>query len=249
MTILDNITTLLFDLDNTLVFMDENEFVISYATNAASYFSDIFPDPKVFVHHLLAGTRYMVTTKNSKSNIEKFFDYFLPQCGKLSKEEVYNRFLTFYTNDFDNVKNIVKTNSIVPKIFDKVIKNFQIVIATNPLFPKVATVKRIQWAGLGSYVDKLTLVTHGEEFSTAKPDLAYYQEILDKINRKATECLVIGNDLYNDGSGSLLGMKFYHIVNKVEDGDFLSKMTRKDLQEKDIKVTATGTLEDFYELL
>ena len=249
MTILDNVSTLLFDLDNTLVFMDENQFVMAYATNAASYFSDVFPDPKVFVHHLLAGTRYMVSTKNTKTNIEKFFDYFLPQCNQLSKEVVYKRFLDFYTTDFDNVQSIVKTNAIVPKIFDMVLEKFQVVIATNPLFPEIATLKRIRWAGLGDYVNKIELITHGEDFSTSKPDIAYYQEILDKIDKKPADCLIIGNDLYNDGSGSRLGMKFFHVINKVEDSDFLSKETRKDLQKEDITVTASGTLEEFYELL
>ena len=87
------------------------------------------------------------------------------------------------TTDFDNVQSIVKTNAIVPKIFDMVLEKFQVVIATNPLFPEIATLKRIRWAGLGDYVNKIELITHGEDFSTSKPDIAYYQEILDKIDK------------------------------------------------------------------
>ena len=249
MSLFDKISVILFDLDNTLVFMDEQKFVLSYATNAASYFTDVFEDPQTFIHHLLAGTSHMVSTKSNKTNIEKFFDYFIPQCHGLSKEDIYDRFLNFYTNDFDKVKSIVTTSPFAPKIFDKLEGSYDLVIATNPLFPEIATKKRIEWAGLGSFIDKIKLITHGEQFTTTKPDLSYYKEILNFIGKKASDCLVVGNDLYNDGVASMMGMKFYQITDKDKDSDFLSIETRKGLERDQLKVSGSGTLMDFYKLL
>ncbi len=252
MYLFDNISTLLFDLDNTLLFMDENKFVIAYASNVANYFSDVIPDPKQFVQYLLEGTRFMVKTQTSVSNIDKFFTYFVPKCNGLTEEVIYKRFLDFYNNEFDNVKNIVNSDPITQKIIAKALdKGFEIVIATNPVFPEIATRKRLQWAGLGDYIDRMTLITHGEQFSTTKPSLDYYKQILGIINRKAEECLMVGNDYYNDGVASLLGMKYYHIeTTDWEQGDdFLSSETKKYVDDSKIKVTQKGNLTDFLELL
>ena len=252
MNLLENISVLLFDLDNTLLFLDENKFVMSYASNLASYFKDVFQDPKIFIHHLLEGTKFMVKTNTSEKNIEKFFHYFVPQCKNLSKEIIYNRFLEFYNNEFDNVKYIVTPSPIVPKIFENVLqKGFEIVIATNPIFPEIATKKRLIWAGLGNYIDNLLLITHGEQFTTTKPNTQYYKQILDIIGRNASDCLMIGNDIYNDGSASLIGIKYFHLLptNSNLEVDFLSKETQKLVNLSQINVTSSGTLEDLYKLL
>ena len=248
--ILENISTLLFDLDNTLIFMDENDFVISYASNAALYFKDIFPNSKDFVYHLLEGTKYMVSTHNNASNIQKFFQYFVPKCNGVSEDELLKRFLSFYENDFDKVKTIVKTDKLVPKIFEKAIeKEFEIVIATDPLFPEIATLKRIKWAGLENFIEQIKLITYGEQFSTTKINIEYYEKIIELIDKKPSECLMIGNDLIKDGLASIIGMKFYHISNEKEEIEFYNnEMNDKSIKDK-VKVTGSGTLLDFYELL
>ena len=212
MSFFDSIKVLLFDLDNTLLFMDENNFLLSYATNLAKYFSDVFEDPKIFIHHLLEGTNFMVATKSQDKNIAKFFQYFVPHCKGLSEQIIYERFLNFYTHEFDNVKNIVVSTPLAPKIIEKALQsNLEIIIATNPIFPEIATRKRLEWAGLGTYIDNLTLVTYGEQFNTTKPDINYYNQILEKTGHTAEECLMDGNDIYNDGVASLIGMKFFYI--------------------------------------
>ena len=252
MNLFENISVLLFDLDNTLLFLDENKFVISYASNLATYFNDVFQDPKIFIHHLLEGTKFMVNTHTSEKNIEKFFHYFVPHCKNLSKEVIYKRFLDFYNNEFDNVKYIVRPSPVAPKVFENALrKGFDIVIATNPIFPEIATKKRLIWAGLENYIDNLLLITHGEQFTTTKPDMEYYKQILDIIGRNANECLMIGNDIYNDGSASLIGMKYYQLLLSTSnsEADFLSKETQKLVDITQIHVTSSGTLEDFYKLL
>lgn len=252
MSLFDNIKVILFDLDNTLMFMDENKFVLSYASNVASYFSDVIPDPEQFVYHLLEGTKFMVKTQSPEVNIAKFFHYFNPFCKGLTQDEIFNRFLKFYTNEFDNVKNITTSDPFASKIIETALKKgFEIVIATNPVFPEIATQKRLQWAGLGNLIDQLTLITHGEQFSTTKPSLGYYNQILEIIHRTADECLMVGNDIYNDGVASILGMKYYHIISDSwnQGADFLSQETMKYVDVQKITIAGKGNLKDFYELL
>lgn len=81
------------------------------------------------------------------------------------------------------------------------------VLATNPLFPAIATESRMIWAGLcpGDFV----LYTTYENSHYCKPNLKYYEEILDKLECKSEECLMVGNDVTEDMIAETLGMQVF----------------------------------------
>ena len=81
------------------------------------------------------------------------------------------------------------------------------VLATNPIFPKVATESRIRWAGLQP--EDFRLYTTYENASYCKPNPDYYREILDKLNLRPEECLMVGNDVAEDMVAETLGMKVF----------------------------------------
>lgn len=81
------------------------------------------------------------------------------------------------------------------------------VLATNPIFPAVATRKRVVWAGLS--VNDFELVTTYENSHSCKPNPAYYREILQKIGVSSEACLMVGNDVTEDMVAKTLGMKVF----------------------------------------
>ena len=81
------------------------------------------------------------------------------------------------------------------------------VLATNPLFPRVATHSRIRWAGLEP--QNFELVTTYENSRFCKPDLRYYEEILGKLQVQPGECLMVGNDADEDMVAERLGMRVF----------------------------------------
>ena len=81
------------------------------------------------------------------------------------------------------------------------------ILATNPLFPKEATESRVRWAGMNPDYFKLITVYTNSRF--CKPNLAYYQEILDKIGALPEECVMIGNDAKEDMIAESLGIKVF----------------------------------------
>jgi FMN phosphatase YigB (HAD superfamily) len=106
---------------------------------------------------------------------------------------------------------------------------YEVALATNPIFPSIATRKRISWTGL-DYND-FKLVTTYENSSFCKPNLKYYEEILSKLGYQANECLMVGNDVAEDMIASKLGMKVFLLpkclinknnedINKYPHGDF-----------------------------
>ena len=81
------------------------------------------------------------------------------------------------------------------------------VLATNPLFPAIATHSRIRWAGLEP--EDFSWVTTYENSSFCKPNPAYYREILDKLGLQPQECVMVGNDVGEDGAAAKLGLPVF----------------------------------------
>ena len=86
-------------------------------------------------------------------------------------------------------------------------KGLRVALATNPLFPAVATESRIRWAGLD--LKDFDLVTTYENSSFCKPNPAYYKEIMEKLGVSAEECVMVGNDVQEDGAAAKLGMRVF----------------------------------------
>ena len=95
----------------------------------------------------------------------------------------------------------------------------KIIIATNPFFPKIATHQRITWAGLNP--NDFALVTTYENSRFCKPNLAYYQDILDKFGLKADECIMVGNDMGEDMIAQKLGLKVFLLTDQLINDDNL----------------------------
>lgn len=79
------------------------------------------------------------------------------------------------------------------------------ILATNPLFPRVATESRVRWAGLEP--EDFRLITVYENSCHCKPNPAYYQDVLREIGAKPEECVMVGNDAKEDMVALELGMK------------------------------------------
>ena len=81
------------------------------------------------------------------------------------------------------------------------------VLATNPIFPMVATRQRIAWAGLTE--KDFELCTTYENIGVSKPNPAYYTEIAKRIGVAPEECLMVGNDVAEDMVAEKAGMKVF----------------------------------------
>ena len=83
----------------------------------------------------------------------------------------------------------------------------QVVLATNPIFPAVATESRIRWAGLEP--EEFELYTTYENIGYCKPNPSYYQEILNRLGEAPEHCLMVGNDVGEDMIARDLGMQVF----------------------------------------
>lgn len=211
-----NMKHILFDLDGTLLPMVQEEFVRFYMPLLAkAYISrGVLLNPKDFITSVWAGYEAMVRNDGAQTNREAFWSY-MKEKLPLSLEKSEEIALDFYENDFNKA---ICTTKPVP-VADQIVKaakekGLETYLATNPVFPRCATLNRIRWAGL-DFEDFKEITTY-EHCRYCKPNPEYFREILDKYDLDPAECLMVGNDVEEDLSIRRLGVRTYLVTDTME---------------------------------
>lgn len=211
------IKAVLFDLDGTLLPMDQDLFVKYYFGSLAKKLAPLGYEPEQLVSAIWQGTRAMVKNDGSKTNEQVFWDCFAALFGEKARQDE-PRFEEFYRTDFVCAKAACgyteKAAQLVGTVKEK---GLRCALATNPIFPDIATSQRIQWAGLNK--GDFELYTTYENARHCKPNPAYYQDILEKMGLEGSECVMIGNDAVEDVAAQQAGMQVFLIDDCLLNGD------------------------------
>jgi len=225
--------TILFDLDGTLLPMDMNAFMELYFTELSYAFKDLIKGDELG-KNIWASTKAMVENVEDRTNEEVFMEDFGSRVNG-DIEEYQKRFDEFYDTRFLNVKSSVcESEYIIKSIALLKEKGYNLVVATNPLFPRKAILHRIQWAGLKS--EDFSYISSYEKNHYCKPQIKFYEEILKDIGKETDDCMMVGNDVQEDLIAGKLGMKTYLIK------DHLLHRTKEE-----IKTDYEGSYEEFYQ--
>ena len=201
------LTTVLFDLDGTLLPMDNDEFTKGYFKLLAAKLAPHGYEPKQLVDAIWAGTAAMVKNDGSQSNECAFWKVFSALYGEkaLADKPLFD---AFYSNEFQKARELCGYN---PKAAEAVRLakgiGLRVALATNPIFPAVATESRIRWAGLTPA--DFELYTTYENIGFCKPNPSYYLEITSRLNVAPEECLMVGNDVTEDMAAKFAGMEVF----------------------------------------
>lgn len=231
-----DINTILFDLDGTLLPMDQEKFVNVYFKMLAAKLVPYGYEPQQLINAILAGIEAMIKNDGSQLNEDAFWKRFVDIYGDkvLADKPVFE---DFYKNEFQDARLFCGFN---PKAAETVRllkdKGYRVVLATNPLFPSIATESRIRWAGLEP--SEFDLYTTYENTSYCKPNLDYYRDILKRIDCRPEECLMVGNDVGEDMVVEALGMQVFLLT------DCLI-----NTQKKDITAYPHGSFEQLLSML
>ena len=205
------IQTVLLDLDDTLLDNDMERFLPPYFAALGRRMAQ-FVAPDELVRMLLASTRVMMGNHDPKVTNQQAFDAdFFPRLGR-PKSEVRPVIDRFYEEDFPALRRYTRrrpqARELVQTLFDQ---GYQVVIATNPMFPRRAIEHRLEWAGVLDF--PFDLVTSYENSHFCKPNPRYYQEILSKMACRPEEAIMVGDDLGNDiEPARQVGLHTYWIV-------------------------------------
>ena len=218
-----NIKYVLFDLDGTLLPMNQEEFTKTYFGLLAKKIAPLGYEQNKLIESIWAGTKTIIKNTGEQTNETVFWNTFAEIYGEESKKDM-PYFDEFYNNDFDKVQSSCGFNPKAKDVTELLkSKNITLALATNPIFPSVATKKRISWAGLNH--EDFKHITTYENSSFCKPNLKYYENILKFLGAQPHECLMVGNDVSEDMVTTKLGMQTFLLT------DCLINKTNEDISK------------------
>ena len=209
---------ILFDLDGTLLPMDNDAFTQVYfrllAQTAAPWG---YTDPKYMVKTVWAGVEAMVRNDGSRSNYDAFWQTFGRMMGEEKLADI-PKFNSFYVNQFNDA---VAATEPAPLAREAVRlaheKAEKVILATNPIFPLAGDFTRMNWIGLKE--SDFDWITAYENSCHSKPNPAYYRDLLTQFGLDPARCLMIGNDVGEDMvAANAAGIPAYlitdHLINR-----------------------------------
>ena len=144
--------TVLFDLDGTLLPMDMKEFTDTYILLLKNRLETAGYDAKKIIAALWVGEKAVVQNDGLITNEECFwkaFENFMTDGnGKMEskvKRKLEKEIIKFYKDDFAVARYVTHPIDTVAECIDILKeKGYQLVVATNPVFPEIA-VKRLMY--------------------------------------------------------------------------------------------------------
>ena len=202
------IKAILFDLDGTLLPMDQDEFTKGYFRLLAAKLAPHGYEPKTLIDTVWAGTAAMVKNTGVQTNEAAFWEMFSKTYGAEKTERDKPLFQDFYAVDFEQARAFCPRNDKAAETVAKIkALGCRVALATNPIFPRAATYSRIRWAGL--VPEDFAFVTTYENSSYCKPNPDYYRDAAQRLGLSGGECLMVGNDVQEDMIAETVGMKVF----------------------------------------
>jgi HAD superfamily hydrolase (TIGR01662 family) len=222
--------SVLLDLDDTLLDNNMERFLPPYFAALGRRMAR-FASPDKLTTMVLAATRAMLGNQDPDVTNQQAFDAsFFPSLG-YPESEVRPVIHTFYEDDFPALKRytrrILEARLLVRTLVER---GYDLVIATNPMFPRRAIEHRLSWAGVFDFPFKL--ITTYENSHFCKPNPRYYQEILDKLACPPSQAMMVGDDFGNDiDPAAQVGMHTYWINGATRDASIAYSGLRGSLAD------------------
>lgn len=192
------IKAVLLDLDDTLLRNPNQGFVPRYLHLVDHYFEERWG--KKIAATLITSVRAMMEPVRDMqhSNLHLAMTILQNTTG-LPFDEIQKGLHDFYIEAYPSLEDCTqKIDGAVELVSKLRSSGYSIVIATNPVYPAEAIRQRLMWAGLSGDFEDYTFVSRADNMHFAKPNPAYYAEILGRLGVEPDEALMVGDSLEND---------------------------------------------------
>ena len=227
----------LFDLDGTLLPMDMKKFVDIYVAAFCKTLSPVTKiESKPLMDSIWASVAAMARNDGDCLNETLFWRTLNARC-KRDMRIFSDNFDNFYRGEFSVCRAATRLQPLSRITVDYIKQHGgNIIVATNPVFPKSATYTRIEWAGLNP--NDFSYITTYDNSSACKPNLNYFEEICSVCGIRPEESIMIGNDVDEDMISSRLGFDTFLVTDCL--------LNRSD---KSLNLFRHGDFEDLFDFI
>lgn len=236
------IKAILFDLDGTLLPMDQDAFVMGYLGGLIKLLAPLGYEPKDVETALRASTRAMMTNNGEITNEERFWQSFSAVLGEGIRKHG-EQFERFYKEEFCKLELTCGYNPRAKEIVELARSSgARVILATSPLFPSIATETRMGWTGLNP--SDFEHFTTYENSRYCKPNPIYYTNLISELGLTPDECVMVGNDVGDDMVAETVGIRCFLLtdylinrknvdINRYRHGDYdeLEKFIKEIINE------------------
>ena len=181
---------ILFDLDGTLLPIEFEEFFARYVESVCRFYRaaaglELGPG-------LQPAVATMMANAGARRNAEVFWEALAEQIG-CERSVLEDLFAPFIERE-----GAALGNGVVPdRAASRVVKAWKargakVVLATNPVFPRLVIDLRTRWGALEP--ELFDLVTCTENMSFCKPHPDFYRDVAESVGVHPRDCLMVGND-------------------------------------------------------
>lgn len=201
------IQAVLFDLDETLLDLNGDLFLEAYIDALAQFMIPLMP-PDTFRQALWSAAAALGPSHPEVSNSEILCNGIGAQTGHSSKA-VADRLNAFVRTDLSVIlPEGAPTNGSRDAVEAAQAAHLKVVVATNPIYPQEVIHERLRrarlddiaWDGIATW-----------DFHSTKPYPDYYAEWAQILQLAADECLMVGDDYFNDMPARNVGMATFYV--------------------------------------
>jgi len=173
-------------------------FIPAYLQALGEHLAAFVPPDKM-VPTLLASTQLMLQNKRPDRRLKQVFDQeFFPTLG-IDTEDFQDQIDSFYVEKFPSLEGLTQFRPEAVRMVEEAFtRGYNVVIATNPLFPLTAILQRLDWAGLPPQKFPFSLIPSYESFFFAKPNTAFFAETLSRLGWPEGPVVMVGDDINLD---------------------------------------------------
>lgn len=203
----------LFDLDGTLLPLDQDEFVRVYFKKLAARMAKHGYEPREYLDNIMKSTFAMKGNDGSRTNEDVFWEFYCGAYGEKARDDA-PILDDFYRTDFQTVREVTGVDPEAAETVRRLKEcGVPVIVATSPMFPRVATESRIRWAELDPA--DFEMITTYDNINYCKPDPRYYSEICRRLGVAPEDCLMVGNDVDEDMIAETVGMKVFLLTDNL----------------------------------
>lgn len=211
------IKAVLFDMDETLLDINLEAFLISYQAKLDQILSEISGIPAYKLAIPMTKAYLALSDKNRQDDLTnaQLFNKVIYQETSIPLDDPYiaDALAYFETEVLPGCNNRLihgrpkpGARLCVEKAKDMGLK---VGLATNPTFTKNCIGCRMKWGEIDTY--NMDHITYMENSSRLKPSKRYFQETAEALGLSADECLMVGNDPKRDICLTDIGMKTAYV--------------------------------------